>query len=187
MVGLYRSSIKTRLAALSCASGLWLSGFTLAAVTGGPTGPLSDSGNIMIQGNVLKRTCEFSNESPTVVALATINVSQLQSSGIKNAKTFDVLLNCGDAVTSVKLMIEGTADVNNSTLFSNSGSAENIALALRDNEGNVLTPSGLNSVLPSIDNQQGRYQFTAGYQATGTGPLKAGSLLSYVNLLIKYE
>lgn len=187
MVGIYRSSIKTRLAALLCASGVWLSGNALAAVTGGPSGPLSESGNIVIQGNVVNRTCVFSPESTTVVALDTINISQLQTPGIKSAKGFDVLLNCGDAATSVKLVIEGIADGNNSTLFSNNGSAKNIALALRDNEGNVLTPSGMDSVIASVVNQQGRYQFTAGYQSTGAGPLKAGSLLSYINLLVKYD
>lgn len=187
MVGMNRRSITTKLAALLCVSGLWLSGNALAAVTGGPTGPLSESGDILIQGNVVNRTCKFSPESTTVVALEPINVSQLLSTGLKNAKVFDVLISCDYAATEVKLVIEGIADENDSTLFRNIGSAKNIALALRDNEGNTLTPSGLDSVVASVDSQQGRYKFTAGYQSTGGGHLKAGSLLSYIDLLIKYE
>lgn len=140
---------------------------------------------ITITGTVINKTCSFNDVSQTVT-LDDIYITDFSDTSIKGGKNVSVGISCGDGVSSVKIVPTGTADTNDNTAFSNTGTASNVALRFQDSAGTTLFPDGSSSVTVTPSEGEAVYTFKAGYVATG-GKVTAGSFISQVNMSFDYE
>ncbi|CAI1223610.1 fimbrial protein [Serratia quinivorans] len=131
------SMITPRILAATLASGLLISHTTLA-----------DSVTVNISGNVVASPCIVDGSAITNVILDDIDISELTTAGSSGTnKFFDLKLKeCPARTTKVTATFSGIADKNNSNYFANSGTADNVAIQIKDIPAawasNVITPTG---------------------------------------------
>ncbi|MGS3490025.1 fimbrial protein [Enterobacter hormaechei subsp. xiangfangensis] len=146
------------------------------------------TGTFNISATVRAPTCSFS-EANKVITLEDVSELEFVDSSIHGAKDVKIELSCQYARLGnvVKLIPEGTADSVDSSAFQNTGTAQNVALRLQDNDGNVLTPDKTASVPVTVRDNKGSYTFKLGYVATTPGEVIGGTFSSTVILNLKYE
>ncbi|MBJ9122320.1 type 1 fimbrial protein [Citrobacter koseri] len=146
-------------------------------------------GNFTISTRVVSRTCEFNDALQTII-LDDISTSAFKDSSIKAVQQFTVNITCGTGVSSVNIVVSGSADTSDTTLFKNtaqnpSGNTTGVGLRVFDND-NVIRPDGLTPVLIVPVNQTGSHTFKAGYVATRPGNVTPGAFATSLTLQFDY-
>ncbi|MRI48207.1 fimbrial protein [Enterobacter ludwigii] len=141
-----------------------------------------------IKGILEDKTCSF-NETALTIDLPEVDTRTLNNNNAIQGKTeFTLSLNCSGSVTSVNIIPSGTPISNSDdTLYSNIGTSRNVGLRILDKNGNSLKPDGQNKVSFDYYESSGKYTFTAGYVATGTGRVSGGSFKSIVTFSVEYS
>jgi type 1 fimbria pilin len=141
-----------------------------------------------ITGVLEVKTCSF-NETTLTIDLPEVDTRSLNNANSIQGKTdFTLSMNCSEGITSVSITPSGTAVSNgDTTLFLNTGSADNIGLRLLDNKGNMLKPDGQDMIAIDYEASGGKYTFSAGYAVTGAGRASGGSFQAVVSFLLNYS
>ncbi|MCU6396988.1 fimbrial protein [Enterobacter quasiroggenkampii] len=141
-----------------------------------------------ISGVFEVKTCSF-NETTLIIDLPEVDTRSLNNTNAIQGKTdFTLSMNCSEGITSVSITPSGTAvSSGDTTLFLNTGSADNIGLRLLDSKGNILNPNNQDMIAIDYEESGGKYTFSAGYSATGTGRVSGGSFQTVVSFLLNYS
>ncbi|MDO2449593.1 fimbrial protein [Enterobacter vonholyi] len=141
-----------------------------------------------ITGVLEANTCSF-NETALTVNLPEVDTRTLNNSNAIQGETeFTLSINCNDGVKVVSITPSGAAvSSGDSTLFLNTSTAKNVGLRLLDKDGSVLTPDGQKKATIKYDESDGKYAFSAGYAATGSGKVSGGAFKALVTFLLEYS
>lgn len=153
------------------------------ALTLSRPGIAAESVTVVINGNLVKKPCEFTS-APDAIALDSIAPVAFADKEIKNKKAFTVTFKCEAGTPNVRLKVGGTPDNSDNTAFQNTGNAKDVVgLRLQDKDRKTLGPD---DVL-TLQNGASDYTFTAGYVRTSDSPIVGGSFASSVNIEIQHD
>lgn len=146
-------------------------------------------GNFTITTRILSRTCEF-KDSSNVIVLDDITTGAFTDNSIKAIKSLPINISCGTGVNAVNVVISGTPDTLDDSLFRNnaqnpSGNATGIGLQVSD-KGRIIQPNASGGVLINLTNQVGSRTLQAGYVATQPGHVTSGAFATSLTLQFNY-
>lgn len=151
------------------------------------------SGKITFKGTVNSGACNILpsdvNKEVELGSIASINLDAAGKTGPLNnfeLKLQDCQLdptNSGTPYSKVKISFNGNADSKQATLWSNSGTASNVAVAFFDQDGKVIKPG--DTLEQSMNAPETTISLSA--QAQATGVATTGSITSIANYVLSYE
>lgn len=151
------------------------------------------SGTITFKGSVNSGACTIAPmDLNKEVSLGDINVSNLKTTGNTGPqnnfelKLNDCKLDTGEPdnkYSKVEITFSGKADATNATLWANSGSAQNVAVAFFDGEGKEIKPGA--KLEQSLKSPDTTVQLSAKAQATGTAT--PGDINAVANYVLSYQ
>ncbi|EPL6453848.1 MULTISPECIES: fimbrial protein [Providencia] len=151
------------------------------------------SGKITFKGTVNSGACTIApSDVNKEVQLGSISAANLSTVGNKGPlNTFELKLQdcqldsgtAGSPYSKVKIEFNGQPDTTKPTLWSNAGSAGNVAVAFFDNEGKVIKPGDV--LTQTLKASETTIILSA--QAESTGAATSGSINSVANYVLSYE
>lgn len=151
------------------------------------------SGKITFKGTVNSGACTISptdvNKEVQLGNIAAVNLDAAGKKGPLN--TFELKLqDCqldpsasGNPYSKVKITFNGQPDATNASLWSSTGSADNVAVSFLDNAGKTIKPGDtLEQTLRASDTT-----IILSAQAEATGAATSGSINSIANYVLSYE
>lgn len=151
------------------------------------------SGKITFKGTVNSGACTIApSDVNKEVQLGSISAANLSTVGNKGPlNTFELKLQdcqldsgtAGSPYSKVKIEFNGQPDATKPTLWSNAGSAGNVAVAFFDNAGNTIKPGDI--LTQTLKASETTIILSA--QAESTGAATSGSINSVANYVLSYE
>lgn len=166
---------------------LILSVFSASFITNVNSATISEV-NLELTGNIIDTSCIISGSSEKTVELGKWATKQLLAAGsVTSPVAFSVQLT-GCPSGSAAMMFYGIPDNSNSELLalSQTSSAQNIAIEIRDSNGSRLPLQQQNQEVQINENGDATLSFYANYIATG-GNITAGSANADITFSIIYN